>query len=113
MLGLSWKGNGRNLKQNKLEDVPWARTLFQWVPTFLSFLPSSSSFTKQCKRESFSMCFSLYTIFQHNYVSNGNPKTLPFYRTINTQELCALFLTSFGAFCSDSLQNETLGLVKI
>jgi hypothetical protein len=103
MLGLSWKGNGRNLKQNKtkknkLEDVPWVQTLFQWVPTFLSFLPSFSSFTKQCKRESLSMCFSLYTIFQHNYVSNGNPKTLPFYRTVNTQELYALFSTSFGAF---------------
>jgi len=35
---------------------------------------SSSSFTKQCERKSFSMCLSIYSIFRHKYVSSGNLK---------------------------------------
>jgi hypothetical protein len=42
-----------------------------------------------------------------------NPKTLTFYQGVNSQKLCALALASFGTFYFDSLQIETLGLVKI
>jgi hypothetical protein len=44
------------------EDVPWAWTLLQWIPTLELPSLSSSSFTKQCKRKSFSICLSLYNI---------------------------------------------------
>jgi hypothetical protein len=59
------------------------------------------------------MSLSFYTIFHYNYASSGTPKTLPFYQVVNTWELCALSLASFGAFFFDSLWNETLGLAKI
>jgi hypothetical protein len=59
------------------------------------------------------MFLSFYTIFHYNYVSIGTPKTLPFYQVVNIRELCALSLVSSGAFCFDSLRNETLGLAKI
>jgi hypothetical protein len=59
------------------------------------------------------MCLSLYTIFHYNYASNGNLKTFFLYQTINIQELYALSLASSRAFCFDSLQNQTLRLIKI